>query len=587
MPEERPPFWKTLTRAGIPAGCAIALVGFLLHNVLAGATFTSPAILVPLLAGALLFFGGVAINLGWIWRRVTTRKFLVRLNAWAMTFLAILLLIIANTIVAMTPQTDAWFLDCTDTGVYTLSPKTKSILRSLDKDTRITVMLGSGTVDLDLQGKVNLAERMQDLVRLYGAASSRVTFEIVNTYRDKMRAQQIQARLDANIPVDTVVVEAARRHTLISFGDLISIASAQGSASLSFLGEAKLTEAILKVSEETQAAAYFLAGHGELNIAGPPEGALNRFVAELRRDNYRVESLNLLVTRGVPADCDVLVIAGPGARFQEQEVDSLRAYLEGGGKVFVLLRPRVMRGSAEGLDHLLADYNVKIQDDHLAIAVYRDAATAKAVLDPRVVIYKDDFGNHPITDEFRGGTANCLIENACPMTTVAPEQPEAFPGARALESEYRAVPLLRSPPDAWGETDVAVQPMRFDADKDIKGPLTLAMAVEFRNDDTRGSDRTAVRDATHNARLVVLGSTKAASDDTLNSYVGNRMLLMNSINWLARKEMKLGIPPQFAGKRKLNASPTALNAVFYITFLGMPLLGALCGGFVWWLRRRS
>ena len=206
--------------------------------------------------------------------------------------------------------------------------------------------------------------------------------------------------------------------------------SAEGSASLSFIGEAKLTEATLKVSEETQAAVYFLAGHGELGIAGSPEGALNRFVAELRRDNYRVESLNLLRARSVPADCDVLVIAGPGARFQEQEVDLLRAYLEQGGKMFVLLRPKAMLGSAEGLDNLLADYNVKIQDDHLAIAVYKDVATAKTVTDPQVFIHKDDFGAHPITEEFRMGAANCVIERVCPMTTVVPQQPQAFPGVR-------------------------------------------------------------------------------------------------------------------------------------------------------------
>ena len=587
MPEERPPFWKTLTRAGIPAGIAVGLVGFLLHNVLAGATFTSPAVLVPLLAGALLFFGGVAINLGWIWRRVTTRRFLVRLNVWAMTFLAILLLIVTNTIVAMTPHTESWFIDCTDTGVYTLSSKTKNILDGLEKDTRITLMQGTGAVDFGIQGAVNLTERMQDLVRLYRAESSRVTCEIVNTYRDKMRAQQIQARLDANIPVDTVIVEAGRRHQIISFSDLVSLAPFQGEAGLSFIGEAKLTEAILKVSEETQATVYFLAGHGELDIAGPPAGALNRFVAELRRDNYRVESLNMLLTRSIPADCDMLVIAGPGARFQEQEVDLLRAYLERGGKMFVLLRPKAMLGNAEGLDNLLADYNVKIQDDHQAIAIYKYVTTARTVADPQVFIHKDDFGAHPITAELRMGVANCVIERACPMTTVVPEPSQAMPGTRTLKSRYRAVPLLRSAADAWGETDVAVKPWRFDAGKDAKGPLTLGMAVELRKGDAIGSDPTAVGDAAENTRLVVLGSVMAASDDALNKFVGNQMLMMNCVNWLARKEMKLGIPPQFVGKRKLNASPTALNVVFYITFLGMPLLGALCGGFVWWLRRRS
>jgi ABC-type uncharacterized transport system involved in gliding motility auxiliary subunit len=48
-----------------------------------------------------------------------------------MVGLAVLLLAIANAIVAGTPQTDAWFLDLTRARLHTLSAQTRNILKGL------------------------------------------------------------------------------------------------------------------------------------------------------------------------------------------------------------------------------------------------------------------------------------------------------------------------------------------------------------------------------------------------------------------------------------------------------------------------
>jgi hypothetical protein len=85
---------------------------------------------------------------------------------------------------------------------------------------------------------------------------------------------------------------------------------------------------------------------------------------------------------------------------------------------------------------------------------------------------------------------------------------------------------------------------------------------------------------------VVVGSTAVAEDDALTQYAGNLAFVMNSVNWLAKKESKIGIPPQAPERRELRTTPAAMKMVFLITVLAMPLACILAGGFVWWMRRR-
>ena len=149
---------------------------------------------------------------------------------------------------------------------------------------------------------------------------------------------------------------------------------------------------------------------------------------------------------------------------------------------------------------------------------------------------------------------------------------------------------MRSSARSWGETDFSAKPIRFDPNQDEKGPLSLAVAVE-RN--PRGASPYAPpQESGGGPRLVVVGSPSIASDNALGKtrqegYEGDRTFVMNSVNWLMKKESKLGIPPQRPDRRELSASPAALKAVFFITVLAMPLAAILGGGLVWWVRRRS
>ena len=88
--------------------------------------------------------------------------------------------------------------------------------------------------------------------------------------------------------------------------------------------------------------AYFTRGHDEMNwnrTDSSPLRSLSGLEQILRSQNYGVRFFGTAegsLTK-VPDDASVVVIAGPAKAFLKEEVEVLKAYLEQGGKLFVLL----------------------------------------------------------------------------------------------------------------------------------------------------------------------------------------------------------------------------------------------------------
>jgi hypothetical protein len=144
--------------------------------------------------------------------------------------------------------------------------------------------------------------------------------------------------------------------------------------------------------------------------------------------------------------------------------------------------------------------------------------------------------------------------------------------------------LFSSSDASWGETDFASvksNTAKLD-DKDTKGPLDLAYAVEGQGDKP--------------ARLVVLGNSNFVANGILNARVsvggqqqriqsGNGLLFGNTLSWLAGQENLIAIP-----SKPVDSHPIILNTeqtafVFWSSFLLIPLAVLIIGALVWWGRR--
>ncbi|HOQ61750.1 MAG TPA: hypothetical protein PKZ08_14085, partial [Vicinamibacterales bacterium] len=258
----------------------------------------------------------------------------------------------------------------------------------------------------------------------------------------------------------------------------------------------------------------------------------------------------------------------------------LREYLDKDGKLLLLVKPRAVKGTVEGLELLLSDFNVDVADKAVVIEVYRDLLSGSSVGDVKVVV--QDYAKHPITDDL--ANMNCFLQAACPVKSLMPEPPQGQMAMRNMPfSPYVAVELLRSSAESWGETNLTARQVKFEAGEDEKGPIPLALAITRRPLPGPG----AREDVAGGPRLVVVGSTSIASDATLTQYEANRVFMMNAVNWLARKESKLGIPPSKPDRSELKAGPTGMKVILLITVVLMPLASIVTGLLVWWARRRE
>jgi len=118
-----------------------------------------------------------------------------------------------------------------------------------------------------------------------------------------------------------------------------------------------------------------------------------------------------------------------------------------------------------------------------------------------------------------------------------------------------------------------VSQLRFDKQHDTPGPVIIAMAMQ-RNINDRDQ------------RIVVVGNGAFLSNSFAGN-AGNVDLGVNMVNWLAGEEHLITLQPRAAKDSNLVLSKTQLNVISIGFLLGLPLMLAGAGGYIWWKRRRA
>jgi gliding motility-associatede transport system auxiliary component len=505
----------------------------------------------------------------------------VAANVWLQSVLALALVVLVNAILGMTPQTQAWKIDCTQAGRHSISPKTESYLKALEQPIVITIIQREGMARYG-RGKddtIYLSDRVGDTLGLYDAASDMVRVRIMDADRQKTELKEIEKEIKDTLLPDSVLLRCGDRHEMVSFAAMVKPPldpNAVGVAGeVQFQIEERITAALMKVAEGKPSIAYFLTGHGELSLVGSEQNGMNHLAAALRRENYTLESLSLRQSQAVPDSCDVLVIAGLRAELEAEEVRAIEAYLHKGGSLFVLALPAHAGGRTGSLTRILNKYDIRIRDEARVIEVYGTAIPGR----PRysLAVEAQSFGHHPVAEGMR--TLALYIENACPLTRISDlTTGRGGPGISPLRARFTVTPLAMSSDGSWAETKLHPKPEYGRDANDLQGPCVVAMSIEPRQ---RGSNSNVV-----GPRLVVATSPTMVMDVPMKKFLGNRVFAVNAMNWLAQREYKLGIPPQNSDNRKLILTPARTSVIFYITIVIMPLAAALFGAGVFWWRRR-
>ncbi len=445
----------------------------------------------------------------------------------------------------------------------TLSEQTLRALDSLTDPVSVSVFF---------QPTSRLYDLTHDLLDEYARRSPKIQVEYVDPQQDIARARQLVKELeikDLNLVVFRAGLPAApdgsaqagSRRKYLTDADLAEYdyrAMQLGGGEprvTAFKGEDAFTSALIGVTRTAAPTVWFTSGHGEKSLEdGEPTG-LSEVKKVLSQQDITLETVTLLERTEIPADVQLVVIAGPERRFTEQEIGILQTYLERGGKVLALVDPL----EDTGLEPWLATWGVVVGQD-IVVDPARQLPFVSAAN-----LFVTEYTIHPVVEKMK------TLATLFPLArSVRPAQP--------LPEGITATALTLTSAEGWGETQTSVKTFEFNEGQDLKGPVSIAVAAE-RTVPAKGSAREA------KTRLVVIGD----SDFTLNAQlpnVGNRDFLLGCVYWLTEQEQLIGIGPKPLNAVTLNLTGAQLTGVFWFSFLALPLACGGLGALMWWMRRQ-
>jgi ABC-type uncharacterized transport system involved in gliding motility auxiliary subunit len=417
--------------------------------------------------------------------------------------------------------------DLTPNKSYSLSPQTLKLLKGLDRDVTIYVF----------DRKASLREG-RDVLENYAKASGRIDVRYVDPDRQPGLSKEMGVR-----SYGTVVVAAGNRHY-----------EAQGGAT-----EEGVTNALIRLLKG-QKTVYFVQGHGERDLESTERTGYDNIKKELDNENYSVKTLVLLQKLEIPVDCSLLVIAGPKNDYLPQEVDAIRKYVDGGGRLMVMMDVGM---ELPNLSKLLEDWNITPQND---LVIDQNPVAQIFGTGPEMpLIIK--YGNNPI------------VQPLSRMATLFPFT-RSFVIGKDSKAGVTDDSLCETSAESFGVVgfNPRMTQVSYRPGKDVKGPLTVAVAGTLSSSGSSSSDKKA------EGRFVALGTSALPSNVYLR-FQANRDFFMNATNWLVSEQDLISIRPKPPESQHLNITAAQMSRILYLGVIGLPVVIIAAGTMVWWSRR--
>jgi len=453
--------------------------------------------------------------------------------------------------------------DWTKSGLYTLSPKTVNVLRDLKTGVTATVFMSENSP---------LFRETREILSRYQARTGMLTVETIDPVRNRARAEALVK--EYGVRGGSVVFRSGEKKKYVTEDQLaeydFSRARMGGEPTIkAFKGEQEFTSAILSVTQTKTPKVLFTSGHGERKLDGRGRDGFFTLAETLRRDNCTVEEWASLGATAVPEGTDCLVVAGPRTAFTEPERETIRKYLEAGGRALLFLDVEFLPGSGRqmsdfGLGPLLSGFGLRLDAD-----VVVDPKNALPMFGADT-LFARAFRPHPITSLLEGSQV-------------------VFPLARSVSvvenaaAGFTRTVLVETSADGWGETDLRnLETKVAKDDKDVKGPVSLGVAVESapKPEGTEGDKAAAKK-----VRLVAFGDADFATNGGVAN-AANLYLLSAAANWVMERESLVAIPPKAADQVAVTLSRGAIGEIALVVLLILPA-SAVALGLAIWVRRRS
>ena len=333
---------------------------------------------------------------------------------------------------------------------------------------------------------------------------------------------------------------------------------------------------------------YFTTGHREFSEKLAPGDDTGDGLRDMNGvlGRFHVEAETLGAAQGlaadVPAGAGAVAVIGPREPFLAEEADTLLRYVRGGGRLVVMVDPKV----DSGLGPLLDGLGLQLHDGVIASKRHFMRRTASNA--DRSIVYSNRYSSHP--------TVTSASLNASQVATFVY-------GAGALERRKGELPPprpqivfpLRTAADAWRDLDGDFEQGKDEAAGQqnliaaVTVPVVARGTVDSGTVDSNGNIPAAGRSAPGESaelaaegRVVVIGDGDFVTDKLFRN-PGNLLIFVDSLRWLIGDE---AVSTDLASEEDIpiEHSREADKWWFYLTTFAVPL--PLVGVGMWTARRR-
>lgn len=409
--------------------------------------------------------------------------------------------------------------DFSETQNFTLSRQTHEVLRALPREVKITVFTHEGSPGYGAY---------QDLLTTYAKESPLITLEFIDPERQPDKAKTYQVTR-----IDTAVIESGSQKLYLQRSS-----------------EADMTNALLRVTQDTKKRIAFVTGHGEKSLSDTESSGLSRAGDALTKQGYAVETVTWQDTASNKAA--VLVVASSTVPVSAEDQRWIGQFLEKGGRLLVMGDP----ASQTSLTPLLSPWGIQ-----LGTGILADEQDRLGRGSPTALLVRT-FTTHDITEDF---TTPILFPVSRSVT---------FDATQGKSWEY--VALAQTSPESWEERDLTAPQPEFTAGQDPKGPFTVAGLLTPKTLDQSPPSQSAV---------IIVGNAAFATNGYL-TYPGNTDFFLKAIAWLAQEEALVTLTPKEPAFHPFVPNPSQEQALVFFQVLFLPLLTLFLGLSVWKRRRR-
>ena len=248
------------------------------------------------------------------------------------SLIVIAIAVAVNMIVGVVP-TEYTQYDITGLGLFDLTEETESIIKAVDEKVTLYLIARDGYEDTTLK----------EFLNRYSSLNSNIKVETVDPeITPSITTANGTAHTTSSLQENSVIVSGEKRDYEADYSTIYTTDytdeemmnyyyyGVEPTGTTTFNAEQAITGAIDNVTSEDLPKIYTLTGHSEYELGA----GLSEY---LKTDNYTTDTLSLMTGDGlVPEDADCIVINTPASDISADELETLKTYVDDGGKLILI-----------------------------------------------------------------------------------------------------------------------------------------------------------------------------------------------------------------------------------------------------------